>query len=231
METYIETSDSGLATQLTTFTTNVDAVSGTLGLNAGKIIQIKKDKTNFIYVNGGVDIYNKYAQSVVASKNVLRRGKDDSILVNIIPPPEWTAVSPTDMKAGVQDRFADIIQDCARSRNFTQQMGEVLGIVKPVVPFVPSDGKPNLKGHLTNGGFPILGATIGKYDGYSIYKDSGTGFKFYDKSINHDWIDHLQALPAHGTSVTWKYKLIYLYKKEEVGSFSDEISIVVYGNV
>ena len=39
------------------------------------------------------------------------------------------------------------------------------------------------------------------------------------------------TLPAKGTGVVWKYKIIYVYKNEPIGNWSAEIAISVLGNV
>ena len=231
MEKLIETQDAKLALQLGGFCFSIGDYSTLLGLELAKVNQIKADNTNFAYMHGNTEPFRNYASGVIANKNLLRYGKDENVLINIVQPPQWPTVVPTDMKAGVQLRFSEIIDDCMNSKNFTRGIGEALGIIKPEGVFVPSEGKPNAVGELGNGGLPQLGATKGKYEGYSIYKDSGSGYKFYDKSIHHSWIDQREALPTAGTSKTWKYKLIYLYKGKEVGSFSDEIIIVVFGNI
>lgn len=232
METYIESGDLKFSQQTGTFKENIDTYSGILLLDATKVAQVKKDHDNFKYVLDGVDRYSNFDHSVVALKDTLRNGKVVTNLINVVQPNVWPIVIPVDMLEGCQFRFADIIQDSVRSGKLTQAIGEALGIIKPITPFVPANGTPNAKGHLTSGGVPILGATMGKYHGYVVYKDNGdgSGYKRYDKADKHDWIDHLEALPPLGTSKVWKYKLIY-WLDAEVGHFSSEVIITVYGNV
>lgn len=231
MKTYIARGDQDFGIQIDIFCNGIDNYSGLLNLNAGKITQFKTDRINFHYVFTGVNQYEQYASGVVGTKNLLRNGKDETVLININQPPEWPLPVPIDMKSGVEMRFADLIQDCVNSKKFTRPIGEFLGIIKPESPFIPKEGKPIAVVQLGDGGLPKLGATKGKYQGYSVYKDSGNGFKYYDKSIHHHYLDQREALPAVGVSKTWKYKLIYLYKDKEVGSFSEVVSIVVVGNI
>ncbi len=231
MKKLIERQDGNFGNQLGHFCDSIDNYSTLLGLNSGKVSQIKLDRGNFSYVYAGIDTYSNYGSGVIENKNILRLGKDSNVLVNIVQPPQWPTVIPTDMKAGIQTRFSEIIDDCFKSPNFTKAIGEVLGILMPETPFVPEDGKPIVTGKLGNGGLPNLTAPKGKYEGYSVYKDSGSGYKYYDKSIHRDWVDQREALPAAGVAKTWKYKLIYLYQDKEVGSFSSEIIIVVIGNI
>ncbi|MEI8202193.1 MAG: hypothetical protein WCH34_04225 [Bacteroidota bacterium] len=231
MKTFIARSDSALNKQLRLFCSNIDSVSGLLSINGAKIIQIKKDSVNFDYLLTGAKEFKDYGKSVVASKTQLRMGTDESLLINIIPPQPWPTPVPTNIVPGIQHRFANLIQDCTNSSNFREDIGVLLGIIKPHSIFTPEDGKPNAKGKLAQAGLPEVKATIGKYDGYSIYKDSGDGYKFYDKSAYHKWVDKREPLPHQGTTEVWKYKLIYNYKNEEVGAYSNEIVIVVYGNV
>ena len=133
--------------------------------------------------------------------------------------------------ANVQKRFAEIIQDCVRSGNYTIGIGEDLGIEKPETVFDPQLGQPEFEIELNSGGRPNLLWPKGKFQGIEIWKDSdGTGFKFLDKDFNPDYLDK-SALPAAGTSAVWKYKMIYLFQDEQVGNWSEEVVITVYGNV
>ena len=56
-------------------------------LNAGKIIQIKIDRTNYSYYTSNMNQYPIYGHKVIADKNLLRMGKDETVLINITQPP------------------------------------------------------------------------------------------------------------------------------------------------
>lgn len=231
MKTYIENKDSKLQIQLKTFCAQIDSVSTVLSLDTNKIDQIKIDEKNFGFLLEGALSYNNYAHGVVGLKNQFRREKNQNLIINIYQPPLWEVEVPLTMKPGMQDRFAELIQDCVNSPKFTSAIGEFLGIIKPQSQFVPAEGKPDPKSKLGSGGLPQISVTKGKYQGYSIYKDIGNGYKYYDKSYNSKWLDEHSDLPAYGETKTWKYKVIYIYKKKEVGSFSDEITITVHGEI
>jgi len=230
MATFIETKDEKFGTQLRIFCQKVDTHSATLGLNAAKVISIKKDSTFFDYTLDAANSFKTFAQSMNGYKFLLRKGRGDEVLP-AFPAIPTLAVAPTLVAANVQKRFAEIIQDCVRSGNYTIGIGEDLGIEKPETVFDPQLGQPEFEIELNSGGRPNLLWPKGKFQGIEIWKDSdGTGFKFLDKDFNPDYLDK-SALPAAGTSAVWKYKMIYLFQDEQVGNWSEEVVITVYGNV
>lgn len=229
MATFIDPTDEGFKTQLNTFCNKVDTYSAPLGLNATDVTNIKKDNTYFGYVLDGVDAFRTFSQTMTSYKDLLRRGKDDEVLP-AFPTIPTLGVAPPAVTANIQKRFSRLIQDCVNSSNYTKSIGEDLGIEAPVTPFDPNTGKPKIKTEFSSGGHPNLIWKKGKFQGVEIWKDDGTGFKKLDRDFNPDYIDK-SALPDAGKSAVWKYKMIYLFKDEVVGSWSDEVTVTVYGNV
>ncbi len=229
MATFIENPDESFASQLDTFCLKIDTYAAVLALDAAKVTQIKKDNLFYKYTFAGADAFKTFSQNMIGYKDLLRRGHLDEVLP-AFPATPVLAAAPTLVPANVQKRFADLIQDCVRSNNYTTSIGEDLGIQKPESPFVPNDGKPKFKIEFSSGGHPNLIWTKGKFQGVEIWKDDGAGWKKLDRDFNPDYIDKTD-LPLVGTSKVWKYKMIYIYKDEIVGAWSVEISITVYGNV
>ncbi len=79
-------------------------------------------------------------------------------------------------------------------------------------------------------GHPTLHTKIGDYDGFEVWKDTGTGFAFLNVSDTPNFTDP-SALPASGVEVIWKYKIIYRYKNVQIGNWSVTISVAVKGSV
>jgi len=229
MATIIEQSDEGLKTQLNTFCGKIDNYTLILGLTAGDVTSIKNDNKFFSYVLDGVNAFRTFAQTMTGYKDLLRYGKEDEVLPAFPTIPTLPA-APAAVVANIQKRFARLIQDCVNSSNYTKSIGEDLGIEAPTTPFDPNTGKPKFKIEFSSGGQPDLIWKKGKFQGVEIWKDTGTGLKFLDKDFSPDYIDK-SPLPAAGVSAVWKYKMIYLYKDEVVGNWSDEVSTTVYGNV
>lgn len=229
MATFIDTTDEGFKTQLNTFCGKVDTHSTTLGLAAADVTSIKADNTFFGYVFDSLNVFKTFSQNMTAYKDLLRYGKNDDVLP-AFPTIPTLPVAPAAVLANIQKRFARLIQDCVNSSNYTKSIGEDLGIEAPSTPFDPNTGKPKFKIEFSSGGHPNLIWVKGKFQGVEIWKDTGTGWQKLDKDFSPDYIDKSQLPPA-GRSEVWKYKMIYLFKDEVVGSWSDEVSTTVLGSV
>ncbi len=232
MATYIEASDEGYFLQLNKFCERIDTYSATLGLDPVKVQQIKDDKEYFGKVYAGMILTRDFAESFTNYKNLLRYGHGDEVLGSFPTPPTITppAVVFTG-GANCQKRFAEIIQDCVISRGYTVAIGEDLGIEAPESPFVPGDGKPVIKTRYSTGGMPGFSWKKGKYQGIEIWKQAGATWTYHDKDFNPDFVDKTSTLPPAGQSSVVRYKAIYLHKGEQVGQWSDELAITVYGAV
>lgn len=87
--------------------------------------------------------------------------------------------------------------------------------------------KPELKGAL-DAGRPKIGWKKGETDGINIYVDrkDGKGFIFLARDTEPDYID-TYVLPTGMNTAVWDYRGIYVMEDEEVGQFSESISITV----
>ena len=103
-----------------------------------------------------------------------------------------------------------------------------MGFVAPEVIFDPTTGKPTFHIVKATGGHPMLCWKKGKFDGVEIWKNTGSGFVKLDRDMRPHYIDK-SDLPPVGTSATWKYRMIYVYKDEVVGQWSDDVAVSVLG--
>lgn len=198
-----------------------------------KVAAVKNDKQVFVEVFGQLLIFRDFAESFTNYKNLFRYGNGDEVLGNFPPSPVINPPLPPlpVVTANCQKRFAELIQDCVKSSNYTVAIGEDLGIEAPVTPFNPADGQPVIKKLYSTGGLPGFSWKKGKYQGIEVWINTGAGWKYLDKDFNPDFVDKQTPLPPAGTSAVWKYKAIYLFKGEQAGQWSEELSITVYGAV
>lgn len=232
MKTFIANDDEGYSVQGSTFSTKIDAYTTILGLDADEVKQVKIDFAWFNFNYKTLQDFRNYAQALTAYKDLQRYGLDNQVLGSL-PAAPVVGTPPVDAtSANAQSRFARLIQQCVKSSNFSKAIGEDLGIIAPDNPFDPQSGKPVLKTAYSSGGHPELKWKKGKFQGIEIWKDAadGKGWQKLDKDFNPDYTDK-SPLPEAGKSAAWKYKAIYLYKDETVGSWSDEVSVTVFGNV
>jgi hypothetical protein len=228
MATFIETTDAGFNLQLKNFASKISTYSATLALSAADVSSVKADSVAFDYIMGNLIATQTFAQNYTAFKNQLRYGAA-SVLGALPPQPTFTP-PPVMPLPDVEIRFRNLVQRIVHQPNYTNAMGEDLGIVKPQSAFRAADGKPVFNIELSSGGHPNLRWTKGKYDGVEIWKDNGTGYVKLERDMRPDYIDK-SDLPAEGIAAAWKYKMIYLQNDEVVGNWSDEVAVTVYGAV
>lgn len=199
-----------------------------LGLDVLDIAKIKADRLYLGYEIETRDKYIAYGESWTSHEQALIHGVDNGS-ISVPPPLPTLAVAPTGVHAGMRDRFSNIAADSKKSTNYTVSIGIDLGIEATVTPFVPANGKPAVKCTL-HVGHPFFKYLKDQYQGAQIYKDSGDGKGFvkFDKAISPTYTDN-SALPASGVAALWKYRFVYLYQDEEVGTASDIIEITVTG--
>lgn len=228
MKMYIETTDDGFSAQLKNFSDKISSYATTLGLADAEVQGVKKDATLFAYVMGGMYAYRSTALNYTAYKDLLRYGGDGTLGALPVAPTLPTP-APSVTTANVQARFSALVQKCMLSPNFTEAIGQDLGILGSNTPFNPQDGKPTFKIEFSSGGHPNLVWKKGKFQGVDIHKSlDGVNFTRLDKDFSPDFIDKTE-LPDAGKSAVWYYKMIYLYKDEIVGNWSDVASVTVSG--
>jgi hypothetical protein len=232
METYIERTDAGLKTQLETFSSVIDTYASSLGLDADKVTELKKAITYYSFVFNKNEIYHDYSKAIVQHKALVGKGAGGTVMVPFPALPALGTVPDAPAEPNVRATFGSMIQDAKRSANFTTSVASSLGVLYVPGSFNPEDGKPTFKISFSSGGHPNLIWVKGLYDGVEIWKDSGDGqgWKKLDKDFRPDFIDK-SDLPAAGKSVVWKYKMIYIYKDDIAGQWSDEMSVTVVGPV
>ncbi len=232
METFIEKQELAFNDQLDGFCDEIDDYATPLNLDTGKIknLQGTNDLVQFVY--RATENAQKYAHDMVAYKSLLRFGIGKEVLGDVPVPPVYSVLPPPVTSANARGQFADLIQDCVNSGNLTTNIGQALGIIKPATVFDPQAGTPVLKVTLAQGGHPLLHANMSGYEAFQIWRDSndGKGYLQVGTSLHPDYLD-LSALPLGGVATAWKYKLIYVYKNQQAGAWSNEVVISVYGNV
>ena len=230
MKTYILASDPGFAGQSNQFCSNIGDYITPLSLDSTKVASFKTTNTYVQFIFTEQTAVQAFAQAFTSYKTHLHFGPSKELMGDIPRPPVFPTVLPTISLGNARAQYADLIQDCVDSKNFTREIGIILGFVKTEAAEKEEEITPNLTGKLTTGGHPILHATKKIYQGYEVWKDSGDG-KGYVRigtSLYPDYTD-VSPLPAIGVGVTWKYKVIYILKGEPCGNWSSEVVIGVFG--
>ena len=90
--------------------------------------------------------------------------------------------------------------------------------------------QPTISVRIVNGGYHEIVWTKGDFDGIDIYVNRGNDtWVFLATDTYPNYID-TATLPPSGQSAVWTYKAIYRYDDEQVGQWSNPVSMSVIGN-
>ena len=226
MSTTIDRTDAGFNLQLKTFVGKIGTYAATFGLTTAQVNAVKADSLFFDYVLNSMLTMQTFAHGFTKYKSELRHGNVQSLGALPVIPTLGTA--PAAVAADIEARFRTLIQIITKNANYTNAIGQDLGIAGAETTFDPSTGKPLFGIELTAGGHPKLHYIRGDFDGAEIWKDTGTGFIKLERVTQTAYIDPT-PLPAANLAAVWHYKMIFLYKDAVVGSYSDVVSITVNG--
>lgn len=232
MTTIILLSDAGFAGQTNQWCGNIEDYITILGLSAPKVAKFKTTNEFVQFIFKEQTEVQAFAHAFTSYKDQLHNGPSKILMGAIPSPPVFPTILPTISLGNARAQFADLIQDCVRSENFTRDIGVILGFMKTETAEKEEEGTPNLSVKLTTGGHPILHTKKGIYQGYEVWKDcgDGKGYTKIDTSLYADYTD-VSDLPAIGVGKTWKYKVIYVAKGGQCGNWSSEVTIGVFGQI
>ncbi len=164
-------------------------------------------------------------EGVVKWKNGLRDGISAGGVVSVPVMPSL-ASAPTAVAPGGFDRVADLVKKIKNNNAYTEADGADLGIIGNTANRSDlSTLKPVIVLKAGTAGRSAFGWKLNDMDGLNVYKDEGTGtFRFYARD-NHPDYEDTAPLPAN--PVRHRYKFIYVLNDEEVGQFSDVITVNV----
>jgi len=224
---YMPSDDSGKADLLDHLAATLPRYTEVLGIADAVIQTLRADAAAFRYVLHATDDMQSYAQHLTALKNLLRDGGPGAGDWPI--PPALPEPIPAPVPPGIIDRLSALVAHIKTLTNYTPAIGQDLWIIGAAKVVDPSTWKPVL-GTQNKAGHPIITWTKGKASALEIWVDrnDGNGFVLLTISTQPNTADNA-PLPAPGTSAVWKYKAIYRYHDEQVGQWSDVISITVGG--
>jgi hypothetical protein len=237
---YVKQNNEEFSAQLTKFSNSLNGTSGPTaladkyGYDSDQLLSIKNDAAAYAYFILKHGAGASYSKSWTDTGNALRSGTSTVS-------PTWPMGDPLDdpippttfVLPGIETRFranASFAKD--QKTIYLTADGITMGIEASSSPFVPGAGTPDLEGEVGSGGHPFLKYTKGKYQGVNIYKNSNDGKGFvFSHTVNDPTYTDYAALPAVGVSAVWVYRAFYLYKGEEVGTISKDVSVTVTGIV
>ena len=198
-----------------------------LGISAEDMASHQADALNFRYGLNCLTRAQSYSHNCAAFKNQLRDGGTGSIEWPV--PPSLPEPVPPPVAPGIIPRFSQFVNHLKSLKAYTPAIGQDLQIVGASFIIDPNTWKPVLSIQM-KAAHPIVMWTKGKASALELWVDrnDGNGFVFLTINTEPNTPDPA-PLPAPGNSVMWKYKAIYRFHDEQVGEWSDVLSVVVGG--
>ena len=166
-------------------------------------------------------------QDITSFKNIMRDGPLGTP-TPLVPVAPTLPAAPTAVAPGIFKRVAKFVQRLKNHPNYTENIGEDLGIVGDEMTFESSELKPELKGDLDANRPKIIWQKGPFADSIDLYVDRqlDDNYVYLTNDSEPDYID-TYPLPPDVASAVYRYKGIYRINDEQVGQFSDPITITV----
>ena len=220
---YMPSTDSGKADLLDHVATTLPHYVTVLEVTNDDLASLQADALVFRYALKSLADMQAYAHHWTEYKNLLRDGGAGS--ANWVTQPMLVEPMPPAVSPGIIPRFSTYVAHLKSHKNYTSAIGLDLGLIASNSVVDPSIWKPILTVQ-NKAGHPIIAWTKGSAAAIEIWVDrgDGNGFNFLTINTEPNTYDNY-ALPS--SSALWKYKAIYRLHDEQVGQWSDVLSITV----
>lgn len=224
---YMPSTDKDKSVWLKNFAGKLPAYSSVLQISDDEIQSINNDANAFAYTLDCMEMVKTYNLQMTAYKDTLRDGASKGDKVNL-PMPLALPPAPPVVEGGVFVRIRRLVQNIKTQKAYTDDIGKALGLIGETTTIDYNSLKPELKTMLT-GGKVVVKWKRGKADSINMYVKRGTNDFVLAGNDAKPPYDDPTPLPAEAT--TWIYKAMYVVKDQEVGQFSNEVSILVQKGV
>lgn len=221
---YMPKDDNGKMALLDLLATRLPIYADTLEIREADIASLQADAAAFRYMINAYNVIQGNARLWTAFKNLQRDGGSGS---GAFPAAANLPAPVPSVLPGIIPRITALIARIKTARNYTEAIGQDLNIVGSTQVIDPDGWKPIID-IAVKAGRPVIQWTKGDADSIEIWADRGDdkGLSFHTITTDPAYTD---ASPTPGTSALWKYKAIYRLRDEQVGSWSDVISVAIGG--
>jgi len=221
--TFMPNTDGGKADLLDHAASTLPHYATLLEVTNEDLASLQADALAFRYILKSMADMQAYAHHLTEFKNILRDGS--AATVGWAVPPMLVEPTPPAVSSGIIPRLSTLVAHLKSHKNYTSAIGLDLGLIGTSTVEDPSSWKPILSAQ-NKAGHPIIGWNKGAAAAIEIWVDRGEGAGFVFMTINTEPnTNDTQPLPA--TSAVWKYKAIYRLHDEQIGHWSDVLSIIV----
>ena len=228
---FIPSHDAGRDTWLSNFAAKLPTYAAKYGVTDDELTDMKFSTDWFHYWLDYKNKYTEYLKKLTDFKTQIIKGVPMGAVAAIIPTPPVVAAPPKEVPPNVFGRVASLAARIKGYQTYTDADGNDLGIVASQSNVDIINIKPTFTTRLVGGGHPEIVWTKQGMSGIQIYvsRDASGKFEFLAHDSHPNYTD-TAPLPAAGSTQAWHYKVIYIYKDEQVGHWSDVASVTVMGN-
>ena len=144
---YLPKDDSSRAMWLSNFAAQLGPVAASVGISAGEVTETQTDADYFSYELDAANKFNQYGIELTAYKNALR----DNPGVPTGPLP-----APPTAQPGIFPRVSALVQRIKASNNYTETIGQALGIIGTDIVIDFTSMTPQLTALLGSAGKPKI---------------------------------------------------------------------------
>ena len=224
---FVKDNDLEFTAQLEQLKDNLPTFLATLGLTPADQTLATDMANSMSYIVLRNNAVPGFAQSWTKLRDQVRLGKGGNMLQPFPAPPDVTT-PPATILINVESQYRGLTSRIKSATGYTPGIGEALGIEAPKEVPDFSTYKPVFTLELAALQVLIKWKKL-QSQGINIYKkiDNGSWFKLdFDGTPNY--LDK-SALPPAGVNQQWSYRLRYVKGDEEIGEYSEVMSITVAG--
>ena len=220
---YLPVSDADKVIWLNNFATKIQTYAANLGVTAAEVTSIKNDAAYFSYVENLLEASKQTTNNIVHYRNLLKTPKLQQHL-GALPVMPNIGASPVAVSEGILERVSRVIARIKASLNYTDNIGQDLGIIAPTKTVDLINLQPILKIQL-DAGFPRIKCNKSVADGLDLYVDrnDGQGFIFVKRLFVLDYTDETKT----SAIAEWRYNAMFVIGNKNVGIMSTEFPIIV----
>jgi hypothetical protein len=211
---------------LNNFSIKLPTYATLVGITAAEVTALQKDTAMYAYIINMQEGYKQTVNNITSYKNLLKHAVGQQHL-GVIPSAPILATPPANVPEGVFDRVSKLVKRIKASTNYTDAIGQDLGIVSATQTIDFTTMQPDLKVNL-DAGRPHIKCNKGFADAIDLYVDrkDGVGFVLIGRLLKLDYID-VVSLPSSTALAEWSYKAMYVVGNDNVGLMSGVVSVVV----
>lgn len=223
---YIPSGDADRGIWLGNFNTKLPTYASLLGITAAEVTAVQKDTAMFQYILSMGEAYKQMVNNITAYKNLLKHAVGQQHL-GAIPTAPVLPTAPATVPEGCFDRVSKLVKRMKASVNYTDAIGQDLGIVAPTQTIDLATIQPDLSVKL-DAGRPHIKCNKSYADAIDLYVDrkDGAGFVLVGRLLKLDYIDTV-SLPANTLLAEWDYKAMYVIGNDNVGLMSPVVGVIV----